>query len=605
RTRYRSSKRSNSSQLSASQVPGVSIIRPLKGVDCNLLENLASSFRQDYPKFEIIFSVANENDPAVKVVEKLITKFPNVDVSLIKAYESVKYDIIWILDSNVYVDPGCLGKSVDKLTQPGVGLVHHLPFAVKPETFGSELEMMFMDTVHAKMYLAINAIGPDSCVVGKSNLYRKGDLESVGGMEQFGKYMAEDNLIARALWRKGLKHEMTSDLAYQPLGSMATADYFFRRSRWTRIRKYTVTAATVIEPFTESIVCGLCASYGFNMLWNIHPLNFLAFHLILWFWIDLKLFQTLSKNTLSIESLRGFIMAWAVREITALPLYIYSVLGNNVDWRDDTFRLMRDSTVERIPSSQQQQHRSPGSLSLPSLARNITAIANYNTVHSTSNIKRTAFYQQQLVVSILTSIILVIDIIMDILFSSNRNGNPVESSEVDELKDSEKEKMKRRKSDRDMDMVDIDEVHISNQDDPIVQAASQCLRNTLRTTSYCYGELYHEEVEDSDTRNKLGSSNEEALSLVSRRKSISSSPPSADDQEVFIGIRRPSILNEIYRSVSIGLSMHLQNEKNIIEGQKRRRRQSISVSNSNSMSTPFGPQERSRKSGRSMSLDNI
>lgn len=343
--------------------------------------------------------------------------------NLIQAYETAKYDIIWILDSNIHVDPGCLGRSVDKLIQPGVGLIHHLPFAVRPDTFGSELEMMFMDTVHAKMYLAINALGPDSCVVGKSNLYRKSDVESVGGLAQFGKFMAEDNLIARALWNKGLKHEMTSDLAYQPLGSMATADYFLRRSRWTRIRKYTVVTATIIEPFTESILCGLFASYGFNLLWNIHPLNFLAFHLIFWFWMDLKLFQTLSKRRLNIENLRGFIMAWAVREITALPLYIYSVSGNTVDWRDGTFRLMRDSTVEKISSQQPPQHgqhKSTGSISLPSFARNIAAITNYNTTHSTSNSQRNAFYQQQFIVSILTSIILVIDIIMDILFSSTR-----------------------------------------------------------------------------------------------------------------------------------------------------------------------------------------
>ncbi|CAG8509518.1 358_t:CDS:2, partial [Scutellospora calospora] len=435
-----SSKKSLSSQLPVNKALGVSIIRPLKGVDCNLFENLSSSFRQDYPKFEIIFSVANDTDPAIATVQKLMKAFPNVDAKLIigdrdvgvnpkinnmiRAYESVKYDIIWILDSNVYVDPGCLGRSVDKLSQPGVGLVHHLPFAVRPDSFGSELEMLFIDTIHAKMYLAINALGPDSCVVGKSNLYRKSSVEEVGGLAQFGKFMAEDNLIARAIWKKGYKHEMTSDLAYQPLGSMTTTEYFLRRSRWTRIRKYTVTAATVIEPFIESIVCGLCASYGFNLLWHIHPLNFLAFHLSLWFWIDLKLFQTLSQKKVDVETLRGFIMAWAIREITALPLYIYSILGTTVDWRDGTFRLKRDSTVIKI-SPLHKQHRATGSISSPP---------------SSSNNPKTAFFQQQFIVSILTSVILVINFFIDILFSSQRNGNPVENTEVEDLKDSEKEK---------------------------------------------------------------------------------------------------------------------------------------------------------------------
>ncbi|CAI2189468.1 3191_t:CDS:2, partial [Funneliformis geosporum] len=594
RTRYRTSKRSNSSQLPLDIAPGVTIIRPLKGVDCNLCENLISSFRQDYPNFEIIFSVANENDPAVKVVKKLMMRYPKVDAkliigerdvgvnpkinNLIRPYESAKNDIIWILDSNVYVDSGCLGRSVDKLSQQGVGLVHHLPFAVRPDTFGSELEMMFMDTVHARMYLAINAIGPDSCVVGKSNLYRKSDIESVGGLAQFGKYMAEDNLIACALWRKGYKHEMTSDLAYQPLGSMATADYFFRRSRWTRIRKYTVTAATVLEPFTESILCGLCASYGFNNLWNIHPLNFLAFHIITWFMIDLKLFQALSRKNVELESLRGFIMAWSLREITALPLYVYSVLGNTVDWRDGTFYLKRDSTVVKILSPHQKKGV-VSSLSLPSLARKVAAVANYNTTHSTSDSQRSAFYKQQFIVSILTSLILVIDIVMDILFKSQRNGNPVDNTEACALENGNKEKMKRHISDRqtkrvsgnnDVNVGDddyetsveidsADERDISNRDDPIIQAAGHYLRSSLSSTSgHYFGVPYHNEPEYMDNSD---------IEVASS----SSSPNNFQTNIKTSNIRRPSLLNEIYRSVSIGLSMHLQNEKNVLEGQRRRK----------------------------------
>ncbi|GBC24670.2 glycosyltransferase family 21 protein [Rhizophagus irregularis DAOM 181602=DAOM 197198] len=561
RTRYRTLKKSNSSQLSSDKVPGVTIIRPLKGVDCNLYENLVSSFRQDYPNFEIIFSVASENDPAVKVVKNLMKRYPKVDARLIigecdvgvnpkinnmiRPYESAKYDIIWIWDSNIYVDFGCLGRSVDKLCQPGVGLVHHLPFAVCPDTFGSELEMMFMDTVHAKMYLAINAIGPDSCVVGKSNLYRKSDIESVGGLAQFGKYMAEDNLIARALWRKGYKHEMTSDLAYQPLGSMATADYFLRRSRWTRIRKYTVTAATVIEPFTESIVCGLCASYGFNLLWNIHPLNFLAFHLITWFMIDVKLFQALSRKRIEMESLRSFIMAWALREITALPLYIYSVFGDTVDWRDGRYYLMRDSTVVKVSSSNQQQSVS----------------------------------------------------------ESQRNGNPVENIEACELTE---EKIRRRIINRhvlgdnennnvnvrDDDEIGVeidsaDERDISNQGDPIIQAAGHYLKSSL--SGHYFGMPYHNEPEYMDNLDfdvtASSSSSPSGAESMSRRSSTSSilSPNSVSSQTNIktsdtLKSRRSSLLNEIYRSVSIGLSMHLQNEKNVLEGQ-RRRRKSLSVSN--------------------------
>jgi ceramide glucosyltransferase len=64
-------------------VPGVSILRPLKGLDTNLFENLESTFHQEYPNFEIIFSVANEYDQALPVVQDLLEKYPRSDARVI------------------------------------------------------------------------------------------------------------------------------------------------------------------------------------------------------------------------------------------------------------------------------------------------------------------------------------------------------------------------------------------------------------------------------------------------------------------------------------------------------------------------------------------
>lgn len=82
-SRYNNQPKPKSSKLSASEAEGVSIIRPLKGVDLELEANLISSFIQNYPKFEIIFSVASEKDPAIKIVEKLRREYHHVDSRLI------------------------------------------------------------------------------------------------------------------------------------------------------------------------------------------------------------------------------------------------------------------------------------------------------------------------------------------------------------------------------------------------------------------------------------------------------------------------------------------------------------------------------------------
>jgi cellulose synthase/poly-beta-1,6-N-acetylglucosamine synthase-like glycosyltransferase len=84
RRRYRSpGSRSPRSSLPPEFLPGVSILRPLKGLETNLFENLESTFLQEYPNFEIIFSVANEYDQALPVVRTLLEKYPHSSARVI------------------------------------------------------------------------------------------------------------------------------------------------------------------------------------------------------------------------------------------------------------------------------------------------------------------------------------------------------------------------------------------------------------------------------------------------------------------------------------------------------------------------------------------
>lgn len=216
KSRYTSTKPVAISE-SLEQQPLVSILRPLKGIDVNLIENLESSFTQTYKNIHIYFLCEDPHDPAIPCVEFLIRKYPHVKTSLvvnssqhcvnpkvnnlINGYNLAKSDIIWIIDSNVRLNPHATGHSVDLISLPDVGLVHHLPAGINPLSFGSRLEASFLNCVHAKMYLAINWVSVASCLIGKSNMFRKSDLEKAGGIKVFGKYMSEDNFIGKHLWR--------------------------------------------------------------------------------------------------------------------------------------------------------------------------------------------------------------------------------------------------------------------------------------------------------------------------------------------------------------------------------------------------------------------
>lgn len=47
-----------------------------------MYENLETSFLQQYPKFEIIFAIADPDDPAIRVANDLIAKYPDIDARI-------------------------------------------------------------------------------------------------------------------------------------------------------------------------------------------------------------------------------------------------------------------------------------------------------------------------------------------------------------------------------------------------------------------------------------------------------------------------------------------------------------------------------------------
>ncbi|KAG1715989.1 hypothetical protein ID866_1154 [Astraeus odoratus] len=390
RARYRN--RPRSPLTTSSDAPGVSILRPLKGLDTNLYENLESTFTQEYPNFEILLSVADEHDQALAIVRDLIAKYPQVNAriiigeevvgvnpkvnNLVQPYREAAHDILWVIDSNISVAPGTLARSVDLLirdpsqnsSRKRIALVHHVPFAIVHENYlGAKIEEAFLNTNHAKMYLAINTVAIESCVVGKSNLYRRSDLERVDGslrpkkmdgeplsgkrgLAAFGSFLAEDNMIASALWHElDLRHDLSCDTADNAIGRMTLADYIWRRVRWIRVRKHMVLAATIAEPFTECFVVSSIAAASLRYLFGVSHWFFLPVNLLAWVWVDLDVYESLAGHPVPSEKLWPFLGAWFIRELLTLPIFLLAICGNEVVWRGQRYQVMQAGQIQTTP----------------------------------------------------------------------------------------------------------------------------------------------------------------------------------------------------------------------------------------------------------------
>ena len=83
RTRYNCPIPPSSFVVKQQSAPGVSIIRPLCGLDMNLYNALESTMNLRYPNYEVLFAVQDEKDEALPVVRMLMTKYPQVNARII------------------------------------------------------------------------------------------------------------------------------------------------------------------------------------------------------------------------------------------------------------------------------------------------------------------------------------------------------------------------------------------------------------------------------------------------------------------------------------------------------------------------------------------
>jgi ceramide glucosyltransferase len=320
----------------------VSILKPLKGVDDRLEQNLEGFFRLDYPDYELLFCVAQASDPAAAIARKLIARHPRVKARLfvgetvvgpnpkvnnmVQAYEAAANDWVLVSDSNVRVRPDYLKRLVAHL-KPGVGMVTALVAGQDAWGIGGQLEAAYLNTFYARGMSLAAGLGR-ICVVGKCMLFQRSVARRFGGLRTLGRYLAEDFMAGEAMERLGLRITIASDPVEQVIGDYSVESFWKRHLRWGRIRKRHAMSAFVLEPFSGALVSGAIGAFAGHALWGVPASAFLMLHLMVWSLCDVLQIRALG------ASLRWSTpIAWFLREALALPLWLNIASGNTVDWR--------------------------------------------------------------------------------------------------------------------------------------------------------------------------------------------------------------------------------------------------------------------------------
>ena len=246
--------------------PAVSIVIPLCGREQFSRETLARAHRLDWPDYAAHFLRGRSERPGYQgdrssAIRQSKRQIPDAVGrrpvqreselnNCVKGWNAAAHDWVVLADSNVLMPPDYLDHLM-AAWRSNSGVVCSTPLGSRPQGFWAEIECAFLNTHQARWQYASEALG-FGFAQGKSMLWRKGTLDSRGGIQALAAEIAEDAAATKLVNRLGLKVHLVASPFEQPLGRRRLRDVWSRQCRWARLRRVTFPAY-----FAPEILLGL------------------------------------------------------------------------------------------------------------------------------------------------------------------------------------------------------------------------------------------------------------------------------------------------------------------------------------------------------------
>ena len=338
----------------AANLPPVTMVRPLCGIESFSRQTIHAAFALDYPHFEILFCVARANDPVIPLVVSEIAAHPDVAARLlvgddpismnpklnnmVKGWRHAAYPWIAFIDSNVLITPQVVSRIVGTW-RDDTGLVTAPPVGVLPDGFGAVLECAFLNTHEARWQYVMDAFGA-GFAQGKTLFYRKADLDR-SNMRELAAEPAEDAASTKMVRAMGLRVRLAPP-SPQPLGVRRVGDVWGRQLRWARLRR-----ATFPNEFLPEILAGVVPPVltviTACVVLSIPAGPWLTGYLVVWYAAELSLAAgcgwPLSPATLP---------ALVARDLLLPALWVGAFTGSSFTWQGNAMTMEARAKVKPI-----------------------------------------------------------------------------------------------------------------------------------------------------------------------------------------------------------------------------------------------------------------
>jgi ceramide glucosyltransferase len=261
-------------------LPGISVLKPLCGIDQGLEENLLSFAQLDFPEYEVLLGVKSGDDAAVPLARSMVSRFPhrfrlvfqrgepglNPKVNqLITLEKAARFDIVVVSDASVRVDNGFLPEIAAHLENPDVALVTHPVVGSGERDLGAFCDNERITTHVSAGPIATKELAGQDIVLGKSMAFRKADLKALGGFESMKDYLAEDFILGRRVGQVLRKRVVIARNIPLTITVNRTARAYVERfGRWAILQRHAAgmvmfSLQNLVNPIVLGTLALLCA----------------------------------------------------------------------------------------------------------------------------------------------------------------------------------------------------------------------------------------------------------------------------------------------------------------------------------------------------------
>lgn len=201
--------------------PPVTLLKPLCGAESETYDCLRSFCNQHYPTFQIVFGVADADDPAVAVVTRLQSEFPALAVdlcvdrrqhgsnrkvgNLINMMPLAAHGILVLADSDISVAPDYLAHVVAPLMDRRVGIVTCIYRGRPRQGFWSLLGSLFINDWFLPSVRVAAWGGSRAFAFGATIAIRREVLSLIGGFQSMADHLADDYRLGELTRAAGLR----------------------------------------------------------------------------------------------------------------------------------------------------------------------------------------------------------------------------------------------------------------------------------------------------------------------------------------------------------------------------------------------------------------